>query len=335
MCKAQLFRFATAIAALAIVSLAASPAAAATYTWNGPGSSWDISSTNWSSGGPANYWDASDGSLNIADFNTLNVAPVVSGGVYVNGIQFDNTANITGGTINLVTGTLATPTITVNATGGTIGSILTGTSGLAVAGAGTLTLYGANSYSGTTSVNAGTLLLSFASSGAPSTNIVSSSSPLALGGGALSVAGNGGSGTIQTFNGTAINSGASSVTFTNAGGSPVLALGAITRSAAGATVNFTLPASGSISGSSTLVDNIIGPWATTGSGMSLAYATISSGNIAAYTTYGGTGDSSITTPASITAANGTTNYTLNGVTSGTAARTPRSTPCGIQAGASR
>ena len=50
----------------------------------------------------------------------------MSGGVYANGIQFDATGTVSGGTINLLSGILATPTITVNATGGTINSILAG-----------------------------------------------------------------------------------------------------------------------------------------------------------------------------------------------------------------
>ena len=86
--------------------------------------------------------------------------PVVSGSVYVNGIQFDNTANIQGGTINLVTGTLATPTITVNASGGTIGSVIAGSVGFTTAGAGLLTLAGNNTYTGPTNINNGTLALS-------------------------------------------------------------------------------------------------------------------------------------------------------------------------------
>src|SRR6202044_1238612 len=50
----------------------------------------------------------------------------------------------------------------------------------------------------------------------------------------------------------------------------------------------------------------------------LAYATVGSGGAIGAYAYTGAGDSSITTPAGITAANGTANYTLSGATSATA-----------------
>ena len=49
------------------------------------------------------------------------------------------------------------PTITMNATGGTIGSILAGSAGLTMAGTGLLDLTGANTYTGGTTVSGGTL----------------------------------------------------------------------------------------------------------------------------------------------------------------------------------
>ena len=108
-------------------------------------------------GGPVNYWDSPTARRTSPTSTRSSAFANVSGTVYVNGIQFDNTANIQGGTINLVTGTLATPTITMNASSGTIGSVLTGTAGLVYGGSGLLDVTGVNTYTGGTTVNGGTL----------------------------------------------------------------------------------------------------------------------------------------------------------------------------------
>ena len=151
-----------AAALVLIIAVAASSAFGQTLTWSGSaGATWNTSPTNWSSwtgtGGP---WDSTNGAASIADFVNGGDSPVVNGTVYANGLQFDNTASIQSGTINLVTGTLTVPTITVNASGGTIGSIIAGSAGLAKAGSGILVVSGANTYTGPTAINNGTLALS-------------------------------------------------------------------------------------------------------------------------------------------------------------------------------
>jgi autotransporter-associated beta strand protein len=74
---------------------------------------------------------------------------------------------------------------------------------LTKAGAGLLLLSGANTYTGTTSVNGGTLLLDFSAAGAPTSNIIAAASALTLNGGILGVKGTAGqNGIIQSFNGT-------------------------------------------------------------------------------------------------------------------------------------
>jgi autotransporter-associated beta strand protein len=86
----------------------------------------------------------------------------VSGTVNANSLTFGSASgNITlsGGTITLG-GT--TPTITVNNTSDAITSVLAGTAGLTKNGTGTLTLSGTNTYTGGTTVNAGTLSLATA-----------------------------------------------------------------------------------------------------------------------------------------------------------------------------
>ena len=161
MTKAPMLRSILVIAALLTISLAATPARAATYTWNGGGATWSSSSTWWNSPIVATPWDSTNGTGSVADFVQGSDTPVVSGNVYVNGIQFDNTANITGGTINLVTAagsTFSTPTITMNATSGTIGSLLAGSAGLVENGTGILTLTANNTYTGGTTINSGTLV---------------------------------------------------------------------------------------------------------------------------------------------------------------------------------
>ena len=141
----------------------AAPAKAAVLTWTGSaGATWNTSSTFWNNAGVNTPWDSTNGTGSIADFNTPSATPSVNGTIFVNGITFDNTATVSNGTISLVAGTLATPTITVNATSGTIGSILTGTAGLIKTGSGALSLTNSSTYTGTTTVSQGALILSSA-----------------------------------------------------------------------------------------------------------------------------------------------------------------------------
>ena len=85
----------------------------------------------------------------------------VSGSISVGGFQFDNTGyQIQGGTITLSSpsGT-PTPIIDTGANNAMISSIVAGSVGLTKVGTGTLALTGANTYTGTTTINAGTLLV--------------------------------------------------------------------------------------------------------------------------------------------------------------------------------
>jgi autotransporter-associated beta strand protein len=109
-------------------------------------SNWDTTTANWS----GSVWTNG----NSAIFGSVGVGTVNLGaGLTANSITF-NTAGYTlaGGTLGL-TGTAA---ITANADA-TIAAALSGSQGLAFAGTGTLVLSGANTYSGATSINAGTL----------------------------------------------------------------------------------------------------------------------------------------------------------------------------------
>ena len=118
---------------------------------------WNTQSTFWSTPSVATPWDSANGSSSVADFNTVGGSASVSGTVNANGIIFDNTAGIGGGAINFL-GT--SPKITVNATGGTIGSALTGLAGLTTTGTGILTLTGAgNAITGGVNIAGGTTAL--------------------------------------------------------------------------------------------------------------------------------------------------------------------------------
>ncbi|MEI7750702.1 MAG: autotransporter-associated beta strand repeat-containing protein, partial [Candidatus Omnitrophota bacterium] len=146
---------------------------------------------------------------------------------------------------------------------------------LTKSGLGTQVLSGTNTYTGTTTVNTGTLSLDFLATGAPAANIIAGSSALAIGGGTLLLMGKASTTNSQTVNGLTLNRGSSAITLTaNGTVNPlVLNLGAITRNV-GSTVNFTQP-TGTLSATNGI---------TTGTGTA---STILTGSGVAYATVGG------------------------------------------------
>ena len=203
-----------------------------------------------------------------------------------------NSLNLGTGAVSLGSGNgsavTGARTVTVNASTLTVGGVIsnsTTTTGLIKAGAGTLDLTAANTYSGTTTVNGGTLLLDF-STGATTTNILyngltqtagSGLEGLTLGGGTLALNGvNAATNNSQAFNGLTLNPGASGFTITdnNAGNNTLVSLGAITRNIGG-TVNFGQPAN-----TISATDGY-----TTGNGTASTILTDANG--AAYATVGG------------------------------------------------
>ena len=159
---------------LAITALAACSASAGTNAWNklvsgNASGSWNTAANPpWSAG-------ALPGATDTADFSTLDITAdstvTLDGDKSISSLIFgDTTASSAAGWI-LSPGTPSTSTLTlggttntftVNALGigkaATVSAVLTGSANLTKAGAGTLILSGANTYTGNTMDNGGTLL---------------------------------------------------------------------------------------------------------------------------------------------------------------------------------
>ncbi len=132
-------------------------------------------------------------------------------------LQFSGTGLTigTGRAFNALSGQAANfDTSAVAGSTDTVNGVISGAGGLLKNTAGTLVLTQANQYTGTTTVSAGTLALQF--SGTTLSNIINSSSALALRGGTLSLVGSGTN--AQTFNGTSYAAGSSTIAYTAATG---------------------------------------------------------------------------------------------------------------------
>ncbi len=232
-------------------------------TWNTSLSSWD----DLPLAAPFNdtAWNNATHAHDIAVFggNPGTGIVTVTEPISVGGFQFDISGyNIQGNVITLSAPAGATPTIDTGANNATIGSSLAGSSGVTKLGSGTLTLTGSNTYTGATTVIGGTLTLDFSASGAPSTNILNSSSTLTLNGGVFNVTGASGGTNSQSLGGVTVNAGSSAITTAQNGATNLsLALGEIVRNVGG-TVDFALPTSGSISTTGTNTNGILGGYAT-------------------------------------------------------------------------
>ncbi|MBZ9823215.1 autotransporter-associated beta strand repeat-containing protein [Mesorhizobium sp. CA4] len=210
-------------------------------------------------------------------FGTVTNVTVNSGTLDLNGNNLAPASlNGTGGTVAMGSGNL-TLNLGTGVTNTYAGSI-TGTGGsLTKLGAGTLTLTGASTYTGATTIGGGTLALDFSPGGGPTSNIISASSALVMNGGTLKITGAAGETNLQSFGGLTITTGNNTVSATSgAGGSTTVSLGAITRT--GGLANFVLPTAGAIS--TTGPDRALGGWATVNGS---DYAKVVSGSIVAFT----------------------------------------------------
>jgi fibronectin-binding autotransporter adhesin len=205
------------------------------------------------------------------------------------------------GTLSL-TNALSLSTFTATFTGSgttTLGGVVSGSGGVVIQDAGgSVTLFGADTYTGVTTVNSGILQLDFTQGGAPASNIINSaanSSALTMAGGLLNIIYANGTTTTQRFNGTTV-SGGYSLFQVNTNGNSIatsgITLGALTRSGTG-TIDFTLPTSGAgiTTTSTTFVSNgVLVNAATNGVAYASAnggatWATNTAGTLGALSTY--------------------------------------------------
>ena len=175
------------------------------------------------------------------NFNATAPSFVLTGNeITLTGAMIDNSLNVE--TINLP----ITTTVTNNlgaASGGTmvIGGVISGAGGgINTSLGGAVTLNNNNTYTGGTSISAGTLTLDYTGA---ATSIIPSTSPLTLGGGALNVIGNSAAASSQTFASLAVSSGDNVLSASPASGAnyPTVNLGAMTETVGGV-VEFIGPA---------------------------------------------------------------------------------------------
>ncbi|WP_206858418.1 autotransporter-associated beta strand repeat-containing protein [Lysobacter changpingensis] len=220
-------------------------------------------------------------------FGTAN-ALVVDGGTLDLG-GFDVVAASlagTGGTVDLDTGSL---TIGADSGNTAYGGVIAGSGSLTKTGASTLTLSGANTYTGDTNVAGGTLALDFASASAPAANIISADSHLNLAGGSVSLIGADGEANSQAFDGVTVAAGNNTLrAASGTGGSMTVNLGAISHT--GGILNFVAPGSGAFLTST--ADGALGGWATVTNGTTTDYAEVVGGQIVAFNAYTNQDDAS-------------------------------------------
>jgi autotransporter-associated beta strand protein len=167
--QSNLRRSSSLLAVSFAMSLTAAHATA--LTWDGADTltsgaqggagTWNVNTTaNWWNGTADQVWPVLGGTNDDAIFaNTAGTVTLAAGGVTANDLTFSSTGYLIESNTLTLNGT--TPTITTDpGVSATISSIVAGSAGLVKNGSGTLTLSGAqNTYSGDTTVNAGTLVL--------------------------------------------------------------------------------------------------------------------------------------------------------------------------------
>jgi autotransporter-associated beta strand protein len=253
-----------------LLATASAGSAQTALFWNAPNGgtgTWNTTNTNWSTtaaGSALVVWNSAD----QANFGNTAGTVTLGSAITSAGLVFTTTGYIINGGGNTLTlaGTNG-QIINTNAVNATINATIGGALGLSKSGTGTLTLGGANTYTGTTTVNAGTLTLSGANTNAGTITVNAggtligiaqaagspfgaSTNPITLAAGTstLDLVGIGSS-TTTTSTGAFTFAGASNLIIDNTSGSgggatTTLAAGTATRSGSGTLV--VAPATGSL-----------------------------------------------------------------------------------------
>ena len=235
------------------------------------------------------------------------------------------TSVIETGFTGISTLTVSTPAATISTYSGILQNG-TGTLALTKSGLGTLTLSGANLYTGATTVNGGgTLNLDFSAVTAPTTDIISPSSPLILGSGSrgvLNITGKAATANTQTFASLAIGAGSNQINYSpGAGGTTGVTITAVASPSASAHGYLRIGTTGTTTFSTNLsaailLNNQNNPYATFGTD---DWAGTSASGVVQAATY-----TDFPTAGAMT---GTTNYNVTG--SGTYT-TSSSTPTSVR-----
>ncbi len=208
-----------------------------------------------------------------------------TGAITINGATFRSTGDfaipttrgiVLGPAGGAGSGTIETLTGSDITYSGVIANNTGGTGSLNKIRFGTLTLGGANTYTGATNVRNGSIILNFADAAAPTTNIINSASTLVLGGATaglgqnnnatLSMTGKASTANVQTFNNTNIDIYGSVISATNGatGGTARINLGALTHTLGGTLVVPTNSGQITTTTNVTTTNGILGGWAIAG-----------------------------------------------------------------------
>ncbi len=124
------------------------------FNWNGGSGTWNTTSANWTGG--ATIWR--NGGKDTATFGGVAGTVTVAAGIMANDIQFNTTGYQLAGTSMELIGQAPSMTTASNVAT-TVQPALSGSDGFEKNGSGTLTLSGANTFTGALTVNAGTLAI--------------------------------------------------------------------------------------------------------------------------------------------------------------------------------